>query len=485
MIEFENPHIKTCIVKKDGEEMITIPLISSTVTNKFCIIQSFISRLSDFFCSNNEFDDWLEYFLLTYEHDYENRYQIILDNISEIKRFVDEYFEHAGIDFDQFLDESKAKKTTILFTPFEIKEIAKHSGYLKIYSLISNSETLKLDQRLHKHIYNEFLKDISHSDVTMKIFNVIKTKTYKYNFTDKYMWDYISLVQCKSIDLHVIQIFNFIMNSIFILCEETRNPITYFVTVVDESIKWFLRSVYKTSVIYEDSVATENIQGMNVNNLKTYSYNDTIGRLKGISYESLYKQFEDSAVLTVAPKENEKDTELVAFQNRIKDITYISPISEHFMYPILSKATGIPYQHFKTLSPEYSAVISSFMQNIFRNAFKTEYKNIIDLMGYYPTNQPPLATTYKVKDIHNAVNYQNQVNSFFGFNTKILSTNIMSHFVGRVSRITFRNVFNGSKISGTPLNKIESDLVKFYTQYWAGNLSDEIDQINKMINSVF
>jgi len=35
------------------------------------------------------------------------------------------------------------------------------------------------------------------------------------------------------------------------------------------------------------------------------------------------------------------------------------------------------------------------------------------------------------------------------------------------------------------LNKIESDLVKFYTQYWAGNLSDEIDQINKMINSVF
>jgi len=85
------------------------------------------------------------------------------------------------------------------------------------------------------------------------------------------MWQYIKNVQGKDIDSHVIDIFNFIMNHILILCEEDKNPITYFVGVIDESVKWFLRSVYKGSTIYD-------IQGINTDNLKTYSYNDTLGR---------------------------------------------------------------------------------------------------------------------------------------------------------------------------------------------------------------
>ena len=80
------------------------------------------------------------------------------------------------------------------------------------------------------------------------------------------------MIQCKSIDVHVIEIFNFIMNSILILCEEDKNPIVYFVSVVQESINWFLRSVYKGQIVYDDTISTEDIHGSNIDNLKTYAY---------------------------------------------------------------------------------------------------------------------------------------------------------------------------------------------------------------------
>jgi hypothetical protein len=484
MIEFVNPNIKTCIAKKDGVEFINIEMNGSSVTNKFTIVQSFITRLSDFFCEDNEFDDWLEYFLISCQHHEEHRYEIITENIPVIKKFVDEYYEHAGIDYSLFVDETKSKKSSILFSQLEIKEIVKHSGYLKVYALISNSKDYKLDDRLHRVVYNLFLDDINKGEITAKVFNIVKTKTYRYSFSDKYMWEYISAIQCKGIDLHIIQIFNFIMNSIIILCEEGRNPIIFFTTVVDESIKWLLRSVYKTTVIYEDAVATESIQSMNIDNLKTYSYNDTIGRLKGIAYENLYKKIEEASSLSII-KDSEKDMQIVTFQNRMKEIVHISPIVEHFMYPLLSKATNIPYRHFKTLSPEYSTIISYLMKGIFQSVFKNDYRHIISLMEYYPVNQPPLMTTYKVKEIHNCVNFQNQVNDFYGFSTKIISTKIMSHLIGRVSRITFKNTYSGEKISGSSMGKIESDLIKFYTLYWANQMGDEIAQINKSINHLF
>ncbi len=483
MITFEHQDLKTMMIKLNGVELITIPLQSSTITNRFFIVENFIHRMSESFCS--EFDEWFEYFIITYYYNHEKRFQILMDNIPEIKDFVDRYFEFSGVNFQSFLDESKAKKNTILFNPDEIEQIAKNSCYLKIYSIISNSETLKLDQRLHKRVYNEFLKDISSTDITLKIYNIVKTKTYKYNFTDKYMWSYIQTVQNKTIEMHVIQIFNFIMNSILILCEENRNPIIYFSTVIDESIKWILRSVYKTSVIYEDSIATENIQSMNINNLKTFSYNDTLGRLKSIAYERLHKKVGDlNNIMFKDDTKNEKG-ELVELQNRIQSIEHISPLCDNFVYPIFSKATKIPYKHFKTLTPEHASILSTLAHDLFKTAFKQEFKHTIELLNYYPINAPPIATTYKIKSWNDLFEYQNKCKSFYGFNTRISPANIISNFIGRIIRITFVKVEDGSRLSSSShIPKIENELMKFYTYMFANKLDFYINKIHDMINEI-
>jgi hypothetical protein len=265
---------KTLKIFNDEQHLLTTNLISSTITNKYYIVTTFIENVSK---TCNEFDKWFSNFLEEYTSEVE-RYPVIERNIPEIKRFVDEYLKVRNIDSAQFVDETKAKKASILFTAEEIEKIIRLSCYLKIYSIFFNSDDLKIDARLHKKIYNEFASEVLNSEVVTKIFNIIKTKTFRYNLTDKYMWDYIKMIQCKSIDVHVIEIFNFIMNSILILCEEDKNPIIYFVSVVQESINWFLRSVYKGQIVYDDTISTEDIHGSNIDNLKTYAYNDTLGR---------------------------------------------------------------------------------------------------------------------------------------------------------------------------------------------------------------
>jgi len=483
LIKFLQPSPKECIIFNDEKQLATLVLVPSTVSNKFSIITKFVEEMSK---RSPEFTIWYEKFITDYISD-EEKFLVVERNIPELKRFVNEYIDSRNIDFSQFVDESKSKKTSILFGIEEIKRISKLSGYLKVYGLISNSENIKLDQRSHKDIYNQLAADVLNSETAYKIFNVIKTKTFRYNLTDKFMWDYIKTVQCKTIDVHVIEIFNFIMNSILILCEEDRNPITYFVSVVDESVKWFLRSVYKSQVVYADSISTEDIQSPNIDNLKTYSYNDTLGRLKGVAYEQIYETFENEATQTFEESEEPEvgDKGIVNFQNRLMEIKHISPLSEFIVFPILSKITSIPYNHFKTLSEDHAAILSVYVQNLMKKVFKKDYKNIIALLGFYPTNQASTITTYKLKIMSSFINIASEHDNFYGFKTKIILGNILSYFVGRSSRVTFYDLLSGKKLGGVPLSKLEQEIIQFFVLWFSGKLEPEFEKMEKLMNTDF
>jgi len=277
------------------------------------------------------------------------------------------------------------------------------------------------------------------------------------------------------------------MNAILILCEEDKNPITYFVGVIEESVKWFLRSVYKKTIVYDDSISTEDIHGMNVDNLKTYSYNDTLGRLKGIAYEYIYKEIDKMTPMTVDDNE-EADKNLGEFQQRVQDIEYISPLGDCLVFPLLSRITNIPYFHFKTLSPEHSMVLSVYLQKLLYKVFKNEYSDMFSMLNFYPTSSPAVATTYKIKNVNDSsgfINIQDKTNNFFGFQTKILPYKIMSYFVGRTSRVNFFNIFDGKSFGGIPLSKIENNMVKFYTLLFSGKLDDKIKELSDLIDLDF
>lgn len=479
MIKLDLQTPKKCTIFNEEEAILELELIPSTVTNKFNIIANFIENVSKEL--GEDFDIWFTEILKEYKESESKRFILLAENVNRLKEFVNEYFNAKESDFSRFVDESKAKKSTIMFGADEIKLIILLSSYLKFYSIFSSSSNLKLDQKSHKKIYNLLAEEVLNSEIVHKIYNIIKTKTFRYNLTDRYMWDYIKMIQCKSIDAHIIEIFNFIMNSILVLCEEDRNPITYFVSVVDESITWFLRSVYKGSVIYEDSMSTEDVQGLNVNNLKAFSYNDTLGRLKGIAYKQIYDYIENQA----SQKFQETDKSITDFQNRVSTIKYVSPLAECLVYPVLSKITTIPYSHFKTISPEDSAVLCVYSQNLLRQVFDGQYKDLFSILNYYPDQMPPVSTTYKMKSVHEYINLQNKLKNFFGFDTKIMLSNILGFFVGRISRINFYNIFDGEKLLGVPLSRIENEMIYFYSYLFANKFEKEINKMRSLMYKDF
>lgn len=463
-----------------NEESIPLRLVASTVTNKYDIVTAFITRVAEF--HGEEFSEWFIKLILDCQ-DVDKRAEIFGNNIDTLKKYVDEYLESTGVDYDKFVDISKAKKNSILFSPDEIKNILRLSCYLKVYSVISNNAEMAFGKSLHRQIYNRLAENVIETDVASKLYDVIKTKTFRYNLTDKFMWDYIKTIQCKDIGSHIIEIFNFIMNYIMVLCEEDKNPITYFVGVIDQSVKWILRSVYKGTIVYDDSISTEDIHGINVNNLLTYSFNDTLGRMKAVAFEKIHTQLEKSTSLTM--DEDVSDKDLVEFNNRIEKIEYISPLCPSLVFPLLSKMTDISYIHFKTISPDHAAILSYYLHSLLQKVFKGEYKNLFSLLEYYPLSQPSINTTYKIKTIHDFINIQDDVKNFYGFNTKILPHKILCHFVGRVSRINFCHLISGQKLSGIPLTKVESDMIIFYTLLFSGSIDNKINQLVNLMNQDF
>ena len=482
MIKFEQVSQKSWKIC-EGENCIeTLDLSSSSITNKFSIITSFIENVSN--NVGSEFDSWFTKFLNVYKVENEKRFVVIEDNVPALKKFVDQYLDSKNIDFNQFVDMTKAKKTSILFNPQEIEKIIRASSYMKVYSIFSNSENLKLDHRLHKQMYNILVSDLD-KDTIFKVFNVVKTKTFRYNISDKFMWDYIKMIQCKTIDIYAVEIFNFIMNSIFTLCDENRNPISYFISVVDESVKWFLRSVYKGSVIYDDSVATEDIQAIHIDNLRTYTYNDTLGRIERIAHQKIHALLEKSSISTFGDEKT--DRAIKEFDERIKNIKFVSPLCECLTFPILSIVTGIPYEHFRTLTPDRSVVISVYLQNLLKKVFKDEYESLFDIMSLYPQESCAVHTTYKMKRANMEGNFIPQMNSclFLKFKDYVYLHKVLCYFVGRIARINFINPINGRELVGVPLSKIEADMIKFYSLLFSGKLEEEMEEMKRLLNVDF
>jgi len=493
LLEFIKLGAKNWEIKYKDEVVIQLDLVrNGSITNKFYIIVDFINKLNERI--GEDFEKWFVKFLIEFRDSDEDRYSVMTQNVSTIMKFVNEYIDESNIDYNLFVDETKAKKNSILFSAEEIEQIIRLSSYLKVYSIISSSENLKFDQRRHKRIYNMFFTEID-QEIIFKIYSIIKTKTFRYNMTDRFMWNYIKMIHCKSLDIHVVEIFNFIMNSILVLCEEDKNPITYFVACVDESINWILRTGYKTSVIYDDSVATEDIHATGTNNLKTYAYNDTLGRLKGIAFQHIYAKIERKAQSTCNEVATEMDRLITEFQTRVSGIEHVSPICECLTYPILSALTDVPYENFKTLSAEHSAVLSVYVHKLLNAAFDGKLDNLFTILDYYyhnPQKGPAIATTYRIKSVDTLANTQNSAPNFLGFSSippqKPLRE-LLSYFCGRigkgVSMDKMIHTVDGHLMREKPMPKIESDMITFFSKWFSDSMAREIHIMRRVMEHDF
>jgi len=489
LIQITEVEKKVWLITDENSDEIRLELISSSVTNKFRIVVDFVERIIQ---SDPEFGPWFFTWLKDCGSKNPAKTPRAFSEIDTIKQFVDKYLDSLELHLEQFVDKSKAKKNSIFFTVENIDSILRVSSYLKVYSFILNAMPTKTDPKTeeesyslypgttrHREIYNTLAHDILTSDVTSKIFDVIKTRTFKYNMSDKFMWEYIKTLHGKDMNVHIIETFNFIMNNIIILCEETKNPIVYFVSVIEESIKWFLKSVYRGTIVYDDTIATQDIHGIHVNNVMSFSYNDTLGRLKMIASNFTTTEMEHCNSIKMLD-ENQR---LIDFVTVLKEIEWVSPLAQCMVYPILSKITDVTYIHFNTLSPDHAAPITYYIHGLLKKVFKGNYRETFNLLDYYPTKQPSSYTTYKIKDYDFFVKTFEKYKSFFGFNNKQVFFETLCFHVGRIARVNWRHLITGdNKEGGLPMAAIEKEMIDFYVRYFSGNLNDEILQLQELYN---
>ena len=87
--------------------------------------------------------------------------------------------------------------------------------------------------------------------------------------------------------------------------------------------------------------------------------------------------------------------------------------------------------------------------------------------------------------MHYFIKTQQVFSNFYGFQTKILPNLLLCYYVGRISRIDFCGIIDGVKLGGIPLSKIESDMILFYTKYFANVFDDKIIEMTKLMNADF
>ena len=450
------------IVDKEKTEITKLDLMFSPITNKF-------ERLTDFIeeCSTRigpDFDNWYMEFFKTYiDSGYD--YGVIKENLPKMREFCDLCLEKYEINFEDYINRSKVSKNSIFFDADDIKKIIKVSNYLKMYFVISQDGKLKLPAKFHKEVYNKLVEPITSCNIVYKLFKIVSSKTYEYNHSDKYMWDYIKTIYCKTTDMHIMSIFNFIMNNILVTCMPDSNPIPYLISVIDESIKWILKNIYKDAIVYSETINTQDVytvQGKD--NLMSYSHNDTIGKLLVTAYNKLEE---------IGIEDIEK------FKRDIAGLKEISLFANYITYPILSKVLDIPYRHFLTIPVSNSYMLNILVYSYLDDDFKDQYPTITKMLLYYNTVRPIAKTTYKIKNIKE---FLDTFGTFLSFRNYNGAYDIYSSIVGKLSRNIYVSFTDDRKITNFPLAKLETDIVRFYNDYFNDRHQTVFDNIEAEID---
>jgi len=267
---------------------------------------------------------------------------------------------------------------------------------------------------------------------------------------------------CKTVDIHTIHIFNWIIHNILIICDAKQNPISFISSVINNSIKWILHNVYKDSIIYSEAITTEDANIIpDKDKLETFAYNDTIAKFLVIAYNSLEQE-----------KISEED-----FKQAINDKKQMPTSAKYITFPILCKALNIPYKHLITIPSEHAYLLNILLYNSLSKEFKQTYPILTNLLMKYNTNKEIKKTTYTLIDIDSFID---TFSEFLSTNDSIYAYEFYSSIVGKMIRNTYSHFKNGSV--NDPLPKLEKDIVTFYNNYFSGKLNGEIEFISKKLN---
>jgi len=453
--------------------IIELNLRASSITNKFQVVQDL---LADMCVEVPDFEDWFLELLNSYiESSYNS--ELILNHAEDLLHYCEDYLVTKGIDFSKFYNVAKSSKTSIIFTDKDIKAIAISSTALKIYAIFCYDDKLKLTDNVHRKVYDKLVSPCKDLETTDKIFQLVRSRVYRSSITDRYMWDLIKVMVLETPESYVMTIFNFLMNNMITSLNVDRNPVPFLVSLIDDSVRWMMTTVYKDKVLYGEAFGgSDDIYGSSLSKESFYVHccNDVIGKAAKAGMTILEHEY------------NLNEDQFEDVRTRLDSVDMLFPVMKLVILPIASKVLEIPYKFLLTCPPKHALLIGIFMNHLAKGTLDTKFPIISEFLITCPEDTSFLTTrsSYKVRNLEFIINDKTPL---FGFSSKRLKFDIMSSICGvlSASKKNLVSTINGETLSKITYLNLEHDVITFFTLLYSHQLDEDFNKMKNKAEAYF
>lgn len=459
MINLEKIEKRNWILTVNGK-ITELSLNNDSLSNKFEIVQNLIEEIKILMGEEKlkSFTILLEEYLKT------KNPLIILNNSKIISDLGNDYVDAKKVNFESFINRKKTSKNSIVFDVENLRALAVSSTSLKLYFIFYCDNRLAPNKEVHKKIYENLISTCIETETTTKIFELIKSKVYISTVSDKYMWDMLKLVINQVPENFILDIFNFLINNMMRLLDVDKNPVPFFVALVNDSLRWTMLTNYQTKYIYNDfNINT----GYGSESFSTFCNMDTIAKCCDIALDFLKK---DMNVFMKRIEEN------------IACIDILTPPMKVLNLPIISKILQINYEYLLTVPPKHIIYLSILIYYISKNEnyFEDYILNLLVSLPDRELKSYTVRSMYKLKNIEFILNDKKNM---MGFQSKIFKNNTISTIIGVLNT----NISKSYHIlTDKHMNKdcftLENQLVYFYSRFYNGDFDKTFKEISDRID---
>lgn len=481
-------------------DLIVLYFTPSSITNKFEIVVDLIDDMNK---KVSGFSEWFTGLMSNYVDSGYNS-ELLFAEKDRFVQFSKIYLDSLNVNFSEFSNVEKSSKTSIMFEEEDTRAIALSSTCLKLYSVFwfgfekeeyfeeekdaNGKMSVKKKEReiklvppdnIHREIYQTLIKPCIDAQTTVKMFQLIRSRIYRSSITDRYMWDLIKMAISETPETYVMTVFNSLMVNMLSILSPTRNPIPFLVSIIDDSIRWLMRTIYKDKIVYGEAFSgSDDIYGSSLSKDSFYVYccNDVVGKAAKIGMQIL----EDVYKLD--------DEEFNKVRDRLDVVDILTPPMKILTLPIASKVFEVPYKYLITCLPKHALLMGVFLYELAKGVLDESFPLITEFLITTPTETDmkfiSTKSSYRIRNLEFIINNPKPV---FGFSSKTLKFYIMNNICGVLSA-SKKNLV--SIVTGQPLRKIsylslEDDAIKFYTLLYSNKLDYMFDQMREKAESYF
>jgi len=459
-------------------------LPNNAISNKFNSVISSIQAMSE--TIGKVFDGFFFNLISDYQDcDNENARCIVLENnVKKTIHFSKVFVNLNYINYAKFADQGRRTKDSIFFDSRDIENFIKLSHALKIYSIVLNTED-GIDLENRRAIWQKFITLLKSQNLPSKLHKFLEILAI--NSKKNKIRDYSEKSEKKvdddedNIDNLICEAHNFILYEGLIIHDYKRNPIPFFVGILNTNIKYGGKYKPDNSLVFIDDDEVDKIEdkiSKRESREKIKADNSLLNQLYRISlfyFSSAYNSTHRSK------NGNQK------YKKILEKIEYTSPFWNAILAPVLSKAIGMDYEKLREISPKQAAVISFYFGIKLNSIIKKKYQNLFRLAYLFPINSPDFRY-YRLKSVSQFINAAIQfpitdLSPIGG--SRIFIAKLIEDFIGKIKSTPFCSICTGHVINNIQTEKLEIETIDYIVRYFTNGFEEEIKEFETAIAEEF